>query len=335
MTTIPRTLLSIALCMASIILLVVGIGGCGKKVDDSKAVVIYTSSDENEMAVMKEMLDAKFPGEKISLEYFPTGDQAAKLKAEGLKTECDIAYDLEYGYMSLLDKEGVFADLSAYDTSIFLDDLVVSKNFIPTIRYGGAIMVNPDSLADKGLPEPTSYADLLKPEYKGLISMPNPKASGTGYMFYYSLVRAWGEEKALQYFDALSENVLQYTPSGSGPVNALVQGEAAIALGMTSHAALQITRGHPVKILFFAEGSPYLACGAAIIKGKETSKKVQDIFRFIYTDVSPAICERLYPEQTYKGKTFKMENYPENIPYADMTGNTPAEKERLLALWPH
>ena len=85
-----------------------------------------------------------------------------------------------------------------------------------------------DRLEEKNLAVPTSYADLLKPEYKGLVSMPNPKSSGTGYMFLKSLVNAWGEEEAFAYFDQLAENILQFTSSGSGPVNALVQGEAAI-----------------------------------------------------------------------------------------------------------
>ena len=66
-------------------------------------------------------------------------------------------------------------------------------------------------LKEKNLSKPTSYEDLLKPEYKGLISMPNPKASGTGYMFLKSLVNEWGEEKTFSYFDKLTPNVLQYT----------------------------------------------------------------------------------------------------------------------------
>ena len=52
-----------------------------------------------------------------------------------------------------------------------------------------------------------TYEDLLKPEYKGLISMPSPKASGTGYIFLKALVNSMGEDKAFAYFDKLSKNV--------------------------------------------------------------------------------------------------------------------------------
>lgn len=322
-------LVFILICTAIMIL---STFGCAN-VKESNRVVIYTSSDENEIAVIRAMFDERFPDYEIALEYLPTGNHAAKLKAEGASTECDISYDLEYGYMETLDKDGIFAALPAYDTSKFVPDLVVSENYVPTMRYGGAIIINTQVLADKGIAEPTCYEDLLDSAYSGLVSMPSPKASGTGYMFYKSLVNAWGEEKALAYFDELAKNVLQFTSSGSGPVNSLTAGEAAVGLGMTSHAALKITEGNPLKILFFEEGSPYAACGAAIIKGKETNKAVQEVFRFLYDEVTLAICEQLYPEQIYRDITFEMENYPTDIPYGDMRDNTPAEKERLLELW--
>jgi iron(III) transport system substrate-binding protein len=40
---------------------------------------------------------------------------------------------------------------------------------------------NPELLAKKKLPVPKTWADLLKPEYKGEIQVANPAASGTAY----------------------------------------------------------------------------------------------------------------------------------------------------------
>lgn len=323
-----RALTGWILCL---LLTAILLGGCSA--DKGNKVVIYTSSDENEIALTREMLDKKFPQYEITIEYFSTGNHAAKLKAEGKATECDISYDLEFGYMEMLSREGIYAELKDYDQSIFIDDLRVSPFYLPTMRYGGAIIINRQVMVDKDLPWPNSYDDLLKEDYKGLIAMPSAKASGTGYMFYKNLVNTRGEEAALVYFDALAENIQQFSSSGSGPVNSLVMNEVAIAIGMTSHAALKITEGNPLDIVFFEEGSPYLACGAGIIRGKENKQAVQDVFRYFYEAITPAICENLYPEQIYKDKTFTMENYPEDIPYADMSNDTVEEKERLLELW--
>ena len=46
-------------------------------------------------------------------------------------------------------------------------------------------------------------------------------------------MNAWGEEKALAYFDQLDANILQYTGGGSAPVKDAAAGECAIALSLT------------------------------------------------------------------------------------------------------
>ena len=200
-------------------------------------------------------------------------------------------------------------------------------------RVGGAVIVNTDVLAQKGLTKPTCYEDLLKQEYKGLISMPNPKSSGTGYIFLKGLVNAWGEAEAFSYFEKLTPNVLQYTSSGSGPVNALVQGEVAIGLGMTSQAVTQINEGAPLEILFFEEGSPYTIYGQSIVSGREERASVKEVFDFLVNTLTYETVENFYPEKIYKDIDFSMENYPENITYSDMSNNGIEEKERLLEKW--
>ena len=300
--------------------------------NSSNRVVIYSGAEEYRNEYFAKRLKEQFPDYDISIEYMPTGNLAAKLAAEGTDTDMDIFYDLDYSYAGLVEQ--YLADVSAYDQSVYMDDCKVASNkYLCEVRNGGAIILNPDVLAAKGIEEPTCYADLLKPEFKNLISMPNPKSSGTGYMFVKSLVNAWGEDEAFDYFDKLAENVLQFTSSGSGPVNALVQGEVAVGLGMTAQAVTAINDGANLKIVFFEEGSPYSLYGFAMPEGKQTRKAVKDVFDFFYTTLVPEDKELFYPEQIYKDKTFEIENYPTDIVYADMSGNTTEEKTRLLENW--
>ena len=119
-------------------------------------VLIYTSAEDYRVEYLTKRLQEEFPDYDITIEYMSTGNHAAKLLAEGTKTECDITYDLDYGYMSQLDALGEFADLSNYDMSIYTDDAVLSKNFIIEYRNGGAIIINPDVLKTKGIEEPTN-----------------------------------------------------------------------------------------------------------------------------------------------------------------------------------
>lgn len=306
------------------------LNGCSKK-DDT--VIIYTSLEDYRVEYLQKRLNEEFPNYNIIIEYLSTGNHAAKLLAEGTTTEADITLNLEYSYLEQLSEKGILADLSEYDFSIYTEDTIVNNCFLPQERNGGAIILNLDVINEKNLPVPESYEDLLKPDYKNLISMPNPKSSGTGYMFLKSLVNAWGEERAYDYFDKLTENILQYTSSGSGPVNALTQGEVAIGLGMTAQAVTKINEGANFKIIFFDEGSPYSLYGQAIIKGKENKKNVKEVFDFLYSKFGYENCELFYPEKIFKDKVFEIKNYPIDITYSNMENNTIDEKERLLSIW--
>jgi iron(III) transport system substrate-binding protein len=165
--------------------------------------------------------------------------------------------------------------------------------------------------------------------------MPNPKTSGTGYMFLVSLINAWGEDAAFAYFDGLAENILQFTTSGSGPVNALIQGEVAIGLGMTLTAVNAInTRNIPLDLYYFSEGAPSITTSYGIIKGKETRPVVKEVFEFIMSTVVKDDKELYCPEPIFKNQPNNIANYPKSIPYANMDGVYDlALKERLLAKW--
>lgn len=317
--------------IAAAVLMLLLLTGCGGR---RERVLIYTSAEDYRMKYLAQRLGEEFPDYDIILEYMSTGNHAAKLLAEGVDTDCDITYDLEYSYLSQLAEEGVLADLSGmYDTSVYIQDALQSPCYLVENRTSGAIIVNTRVLEQRGLPEPVSYQDLLRPEYRGLISMPSPKASGTGYMFLKCLVNRWGEERAFAYFDQLTENILQYTSSGSGPVNALIQGEAAVGLGMVSQAVLEINQGAPLKIIPPEGGFPYAFYGQGMIRGKEERAAVKEVFDFLintYNDENNAL---FLPEQIYRDVVYTMENYPSGMTYSDMTGNTAAEKNRLLEKW--
>ena len=320
-------LLTLALVM---VLSCLSFAGCSKK----ETIIIYTSAESFRIDYMNERMKEQFPQYDIRIDYKSSGDQASLMTAAGKNVECHITHDLEYGNAASLVSLGVFADLTdIIDFSGFVEDTVVSNFYAPELRNGGAIILNMDVITEKGLDVPTCYEDLLDPQYKGLVSMPNPKTSGTGYMFLLALTNAWGEEKALQYFTALSENILAFESSGSGPVNKLITKEVAVGFGMISHAVQQINEGENLKILVFEEGAPYSLYGQAVIAGNETNPAVMEVFNFLANDLTAEMCERFYPEKLYKDKDFTIKNFPTDITYSDMSNNTPERKTQLLGKW--
>lgn len=319
------------ICLAVMMFLIGTVFSCKK---DDNEVLIFTSSEDFRIEHFQKRFNEEFPQYSIKINYTTTGNLAAKLKAEGTVTDCDIIGELETAYLEgILDN---LADLSSYDSSAFLDELVPShRKYLPFYKNAGCIIISEKFLQDRNLPIPASYTDLLKSEYKGVLTMPNPKSSGTGYIFLKNLINVLGEDNAFAYFDRFAENILQFTSSGSGPVNAIIQGEAGIGLGMTMQAVNAInTRGIPLRIAYFEEGSPYSMYGMGIIKGKETKQAVRDVFEFYAYTLCREDKELFVPEQIYKSQSFDIPNYPTGVKTADMRGiESLSEKERLLDKW--
>lgn len=306
------------------------LNGCNKK----NTVIIYTSNEDFRNNMVMEILRKEIPDVNIILQYYSTGNHAAKLKAEGIDTQADIFLDLEVGYAENLLE--MFADLSGYDISKYTSDILPNHNkYHIWAKEAGCIIINNKVLKENNLPKPTKYEDLLNPIYTNLVMMPNPKSSGTGYCFYNSLVSSWGEEKALSYFADLSKIVKQFSESGSGPVKSLDKGEIAIGLGMTFQAVSYVNSNPDLEIIFFDEGSPYTLYSMGIINGKELKPNVKRVYDVLYDIVVEQDKVQFVPEKIFnKQKETIIKGYPLNVKYSKMNGLFDSKyKESLLDKW--
>lgn len=303
--------------------------------ESKESIVICTSAEQNRNDDLQQQLSEKFPKYNIIVMYMPTGKAATKIYTEGTNTEVDILVGVEAGYMKKL--EHILADISGLSRIDYLEGITpdnYNNRWVTWERFAGAIIVNTEILNKYGLEAPKTYEDLLKPEYKGLIAMPHPKSSGTGYFYFKNWVNIMGEKEAFEYVDRLQENLKQFTESGSGPIKMLTQGEVAIGLGMTFQAVTEINKGQPFEIIYPPTGSPYSLTGTGIIEGHQDKEGVREVFDFIANEFIIIDKEKYSPELIYEGQVNKIENYPQDIVYADMTGiEDDKEKERLLSLW--
>lgn len=303
--------------------------GCSKKAGQ---VVIYTSMEENRNKALKEQLAEKFPDKDIVVQYLSTGNSAAKIKNEGTNVEADIVLDLETAHMVELEEN--FADLSSFDTSIYLDGVNKSNRYLTWTKYTMALVIDKNYFDKHNLSVPKTYDDLLKSEYKNLIAIPDPKTSGTGYAFYLNVVNIMGEDKAIEYFKKLKNNLREFTTSGSGPTNLLKQGEIAIAMGMTSQGVEAINEGYNFKIISLKTGAPYNTTSFGIIKGRENKENVREVFEWLMNDFGKYDKEYFLPDKILKNQEVKVKNYPTNLKDAKMDGiDSVSVKQDLISKW--
>ena len=101
----------------------------------------------------------------------------------------------------------------------------------------------------------TSWKDLLKPEYKGMIVRPNQNSSGTGFLDVSSWLQFFGEAEGWKYMDALHENIASYTHSGSKPCKMAASGEAVMGISFAFRDAKEKAAGPPIEVIVPSEGA--------------------------------------------------------------------------------
>lgn len=312
-----------------LLIMVICVTGCS---NSKNRVVIYTSMEEERNQELKKQLKENFPDVNVVVQEIATGNSAAKIKNEGEKVEADIVLDLETAHM--VNVQDSFADLSYFDDSIYLDGVNTSDKYLTWVKYTMNLIVDNKYLKEHNLSAPKTYEDLLKPEYKNLIAMPDPKTSGTGYGFFLNTVNIMGEDNAIEYFKKLKNNLREFTTSGSGPTNLLKQGEIAIAMGMTAQGVEAINEGYDFSIIELETGSPYNTTSCGIIKGREDKANVKEVFEWLINDFGKYDKENYMPDVILKNQENKVKNYPENLKDADMAGVDSIEvKEKLTERW--
>lgn len=304
------------------------IAGCGK----SESIVIYSSMEEERNQALKEQIKEKFPDLNIVVQQMATGNVAAKIENEKENIEADIILGLETSHMENL--KDYFADLSDFSTDIYEDGVIKSNKYYIWDKYTMNLIIDNKYFKEHKLDVPKTYEDLLKKDYKNLISMPDPSTSGTGYAFYLNAVNIMGEKDALAYFKKLKGNVREFTTSGSGPTNLLKQGEIAIAMGMTSQGAKDINDGYDFKIVTLESGAPYNTTSISIIKDRENKENLKEVFEWILNDFNRYDKENFMPDVILKNQKNNVDNYPTDLKMADMKGIDDNKlKDELTEKW--
>lgn len=142
---------------------------------------------------------------------------------------------------------------------------------------------NKELLAKKKLPVPTTWADLLKPEYKDEIQIADPRASGTAYTAIATLVQMQGKDQAFEYLAALHKNVSAYPRSGVGPIKAVARGEASISIGFVHDVTTEKAQGFPVDYVTPSDGTGAEVGSMSIVKGAPNLENAKKFYEWALT----------------------------------------------------
>lgn len=207
--------------------------------------------------------------------------------------------------------------------------------------YSGALgySFNRRELERRRIAPPTSWADLLRPEFRGEIQVANPNSSGTAYTMLATFVQLMGEDEAFRFMARLHRNIAQYTRSGGAPARAVATGEALIGITFLHDAVAQAVQGAPVVVVSPSEGTGYEVGGMAIIRGARNMENARRFYDWALSAEAMAIMPRVRAFQVPANR-----NAPVPAEAPDMSAmrlidydfarfGSSAERTRLLARW--
>ena len=303
-------------------------------------VVISGACEEERIAFMLPKLQEQFPEYDITFQYVGTGELVSKLQGEGKNTEMDIFYDLDVcnAEMLLTENPSLFIELGdLVDKSVYVDGLYkdnTSFKYAVDIKTNVAILVNNKVLNQAGLTKPTSFQDLIKEEYKGNITIGNPKSSGTSYTIINGIASTMDAGNSDAYYEALNKNVKEYTTSGSAPIKSVNRGEVAIACGMLWQCVEFANENSDLSWFIPEEGSPYALYAMGIIDG-HLNEATTKVFQYLFNDLNPQQVNKYAPDKIYKNQTTpEIPNYPTDFKEVSMKGLYDFKyKQNLLDNW--
>jgi len=242
-------------------------------------ILAYTTLDEPLARAVFEAYE-KDTGVKVEWVRLSTGEAVARMEAERKNPQVDIWFGgVGLGHIEAKDKGLTTPYVSPNAKNIpakFKD-----KDGYWTGIYAGALcfVSNINRLKELGVEAPKSWADALKPEFKGHIQMANPASSGTAYNVIATVVQLWGEEKGFEYMRDLHKNISQYTKSGSAPGKNAAIGEIPVGIGYAHDQVKLVSQGYPLVITFPSEGTGFEVASISLVKGgpnPELAKRLID-----------------------------------------------------------
>lgn len=270
-----------AIAFAAIVAACVG-AGCdrGRSSDDEQEVLAYTAMEPEQLGPLLDLFHRDHPEIKVRTIRDSTGVVTARLIAEADAPKADVVFGLAVTSLLRAEERNLLSPYAPAGLEAIGKEFRDEQNpprWIGTAVWMAAFAVNTVEMDRLHLPIPRSLADLADPRYRGLVTMPNPASSGTGFLIISAILQTLGEPAGWVYLDRLHPNVAEYTHSGSKPATLAATGEHPIGIGMDYRAVIEKRRGAPVAVVFPTDKSGWDFEAVALI-AKPNIKPAAKIF---------------------------------------------------------
>ncbi len=245
-------------------------------------LLVYTALETDQLKAYTESFQKTNPNIDLKFVRDSTGVITAKVLAEKANPQADVILGVAASSLEIFKAEGMLAPYAPVGFAKLnpnYSDRASPPSWVGMDVFAAVVCYNTVEGKKKNIPKPESWADLLKPVYKGQITMPNPASSGTGYFDVTAWLQTMGEAGGWKYMDQLHENIAQYVHSGSKPCRQAGAGEFVVGISFDFRGNDVKAKGAPVELVFPKEGLGWDIEGSAIVKNTkkmDAAKKLID-----------------------------------------------------------
>ena len=241
-----------------------------KAAQEEGTLVVYGSCEEDYLAAACNHFQEVF-GIEVQYQRLSTGEVQAKIEEENGNPSGDVWFGGTTDPYNVVTKEGLLEPYEAANASHITDPKYMDADGNWYGIYTGllGIMYNKDELARLEKDAPEDFADLIDPQYEGLIWSSNYNTAGTAKLIVNTMIQKYGHDEGIQFLVDLDKNVQVYTKSGSGPSKNIGTGECTIGLGFLHDGIFQIVdQGYEnIELVVPSSGTSCEVGATAIFKG--------------------------------------------------------------------
>lgn len=309
------------------------------QVDARTQLSVYTALENDQLGPIKQAIEAAVPDVEVVWMRDSTGVITARFLAEADNPQADMVLGLAVSSLMMFDERGLLASYAPAGADALkpvFRDTRDEPTWVGMDAYVGVICFNTAEGGAAGIETPTSWQDLLAPEYEGKIVMPHPASSGTGYLTVAAWLQMMGEDEGWAFMDALHQNMAAYLHSGSAPCVQAARGERVAGIALDMRGVQERAMGAPLDVVVPSEGVGWEMEAAAIVAGTDQMELAQQVMDWVATLEANVEFQKTYAIVAHPDATSFPEGYPEGVEDALIDndfGWMAANRERILEEW--
>jgi iron(III) transport system substrate-binding protein len=220
-------------------------------------IVVYTAGPAGLINTLSKGFTAQ-TGVKVNVFQATTGKVMARIESEAANPVVDVLISASWDTATDFAKRGW---LTAYTSPNAATVPAFLKNDDAVTQGVSALAITWNSKSNT--PKPDDWADLAKPLYKDLVTIPDPAQSGSSF----ELVAALQAKYGWKLFEDLKANGAIVPGPNAAALNPVLQGAKAVVFGAVDYISLgDRAKGESIDVIFPKSGTIIAPRPAMILK---------------------------------------------------------------------